>query len=167
MGINRSCPFLFWTLGFRRLAEVRAASCGKHTAKSTAPAILLTKIQLIAQRAAAGRRLGSNGDFRNNVRRRLPAIWSDLKRSLPFQSCKNGPISVPAFRQQIVRSCGGTELLASRYCDLGKQVSQEHALKCDRRAVINYRDRPLLERCKIRSGRSEIRLAPDSCNEDA
>ena len=61
MGINRSCPFLFWTLGFRRLAEVSAASCGKHTAKSTAPAILLTKIQLLAGRAAAVRRLGSNG----------------------------------------------------------------------------------------------------------
>ena len=58
MGINRSCPFLFWTLGFRRLAEVRAASSGKHTAKSTAPAILLTKIQLLAERAAAVRRLG-------------------------------------------------------------------------------------------------------------
>ena len=49
MGINRSCPFLFWTLGFRHSAEVRAASCGKHTAKSTAPAILLTKIQLLGE----------------------------------------------------------------------------------------------------------------------
>ena len=58
MGINRSCPFLFRTLAFRRLAEVRPASCGKHTAKSTAPAILLTKIQLLAERAAAVRRLG-------------------------------------------------------------------------------------------------------------
>ena len=61
MGINRSRPSLFWTLGFRRLAEVRAASSGKHTAKSTAPAILLTKTQLLASRAAAVRRLGSNG----------------------------------------------------------------------------------------------------------
>jgi hypothetical protein len=58
MGINRSRPSLFGTLGFRRLAEVRAASSGKHTAKSTAPAILLTKTQLLASRAAAVRRLG-------------------------------------------------------------------------------------------------------------
>ena len=36
MGINRSCPFLFWTLGCRRLTEVHA--------------ILLTKILLLAER---------------------------------------------------------------------------------------------------------------------
>jgi hypothetical protein len=33
------------------------------TAKTTAPAILLTKIQLLAERDAAVRRLGSNGVF--------------------------------------------------------------------------------------------------------
>ena len=47
MGINRSYPFLFWTLGLRRLADVPAAPPGTHTAKSTAPAILLTRIELL------------------------------------------------------------------------------------------------------------------------
>ena len=60
MGINRSYP-LFWALGLRRLADIRAASWGKHTAKSTAPAILLTRIELLADRAAPVRRLSSNG----------------------------------------------------------------------------------------------------------
>jgi hypothetical protein len=47
-------------------------------------------------------------------------------------------------------------LVASRRCDLGKHFGQQNALERDGSPVIAYRDGPLWQEGKLRSGETEI-----------